>query len=194
MTFRLKSAGIIAPYGVYNLNHNIGFVNVGTSHDTAEFAVESISRWWETVGKKTFPKAKKILITCDCGGSNGNKVRLWKYQLAEFAQRVGLNIYVSHFPPGTSKWNKIEHKLFCFISKNWQGQPLIDVQTAVKLIGSTSNTTGLKVICKTDKTKYELSKKVTEEQFDAIPIKKIAPFESWNYIIKPVRKTQSRNN
>ncbi|GHU12350.1 hypothetical protein FACS1894161_0390 [Spirochaetia bacterium] len=192
--FPIEELGKITPYGVYNLNHNIGFVNVGTSHDTAEFAVESISRWWETVGKKTFPKAKKILITCDSGGSNGNKVRLWKYQLAEFAQRVGLTIYVSHFPPGTSKWNKIEHKLFCFISKNWQGRPLIDVQTAVKLIGSTTTTTGLKVICKTDKTKYELSKKVTDEQFEAIPIENIAPFESWNYIIKSVRKTKSRNN
>jgi transposase len=190
--FPIKELGKIAPYGVYNLNHNIGFVNVGTSHDTAEFAVESISRWWETVGKKTFPKAKKLLITCDGGGSNGNKVRLWKYQLAEFAKRVDLNIYVSHFPPGTSKYNKIEHKLFCFISKNWQGQPLVDIQTAVNLIGSTTTATGLKVICKTDNTEYELSKKVTDEQFDSIPIKKIAPFESWNYVIKP-RKKQNKN-
>jgi hypothetical protein len=181
--FAFEDLGKIAPYGIYNLNHNIGFVNVGTSHDTAEFAVESISRWWETVGKKTFPKAKKILITCDCGGSNGNKIKLWKYQLSEFAQRVGLKIYVSHFPPGTSKWNKIEHKLFCFISKNWQGKPLVDVQTAVNLIGSTTTTTGLKVICQTDNTTYELSKKITDKEFAAIPIKKIAPFESWNYII-----------
>jgi hypothetical protein len=125
-----------------------------------------------------------MLITCDCGGSNGNRVRLWKYQLAQFSARTGMEIHVSHFPPGTSKWNKIEHKLFCFISKNWQGQPLIDVQTAVNLIGSTSTTKGLKVICQTDNTDYELSKKVTDEEFDAIPITKIAPFETWNYIIK----------
>jgi hypothetical protein len=186
--FPIAELGKIAPYGIYNLNHNTGFVNVGTNHDTAEFAVESISRWWETVGKYTFPKAKRLLITCDCGGSNGNRVRLWKYQLAQFAERVGLEIYVSHFPPGTSKWNKIEHKLFCFISKNWQGQPLIDVQTAVNLIGSTSTAAGLKVICQTDNTEYELSKKVTDEQFDAIPIIKIAPFVNWNYILKPVKK------
>jgi transposase len=118
--FPIAELGKIAPYGIYNLNHNAGFVNIGTSHDTAEFAVESISRWWETVGKHTFPNATKLLITCDCGGSNGNRVRLWKYQLAQFAERIGLEIHVSHFPPGTSKWNKIEHKLFCFISKNWR--------------------------------------------------------------------------
>jgi transposase len=184
--FPIAGLGKIAPYVVYNLNHNIGFVNVGTSHDTAEFAVESISRWWETVGKHTFPNAAKLFITCDCGGSNGNRLRLWKFQLAQFSERVGLEIHVSHFPPGTSKWNKIEHKLFCFISKNWQGKPLIDIQTAVNLIGSTTTTTGLKVICQTDNTKYELSKKVSDEQFNKLPITKISPFESWNYIIKNI--------
>jgi transposase len=182
--FPMAELGKIAPYGIYNLNNNTGFVNVGTSHDTAEFAVKSIERWWKIIGKHTFPNATKLLITCDCGGSNGNKVKLWKYQLSQLSKRIGIDIHVSHFPPGTSKWNKIEHKLFCFISKNWQGQPLIDVETAVKLIGSTTTTTGLKVICKSDKTEYELSKKVTDEQFDAIPIKKIGPFESWNYILK----------
>jgi hypothetical protein len=110
--FPIAELGKIAPYGVYNLNHNTGFVNVGISHDTAEFAVESLSRWWETVGKPTFPKAKKLLITCDCGGSNGNRLRLWKYQLAQLLARMYLEVHVSHFPPGTSKWNKIEHKLF----------------------------------------------------------------------------------
>jgi hypothetical protein len=182
--FPIAELGKIAPYGIYNLNHNTGFVNIGTSHDTAEFAVESISRWWETVGKNTFPNAVKLFITCDCGGSNGNKVRLWKYQLAQFSGRVGLEIHVSHFPPGTSKWNKIEHRLFCFISKNWQGKPLIDVQTAVNLIGSTSTAAGLKVICRADYNEYELSKKVTDEQFNAIRLTTIAPFGSWNYILK----------
>jgi hypothetical protein len=182
--FPIAELGKIAPYGIYNVNHNTGFVNVGTSHDTAEFAVKSIARWWNTVGKHTFQNATKLLVTCDCGGSNGNRVRLWKYQLSQLAKRIGIDIHVSHFPPGTSKWNRIEHKLFCFISKNWQGQPLIDVQTAVNLIGSTSTTTGLKVICKSDKTEYQLSKKLTDKQFNAIPIKKITPFESWNYILK----------
>jgi len=111
--FPLKELGKITPYGVYNLNHNIGFVNVGTSSDTAEFAVESISRWWEAVGKHTFPEATKLMITCDCGGSNGYKTRLWKFQLSQLAKCIGLEIHVSHFPPGTSKWNKIEHRLFC---------------------------------------------------------------------------------
>jgi transposase len=182
--FPISELGKISPYGVYVLNSNVGFVNVGTSHDTAEFAVESISRWWEVVGKYSFPKAKKLFITCDGGGSNGSRVRLWKYQLGQFANRTGLKIHVSHFPPGTSKWNKIEHKLFCFISKNWQGKPLIDVQTAVELIGATTTTTGLKVICQSDDTEYELSKKVTDEQFNSLKIVKIAPFENWNYIIR----------
>jgi hypothetical protein len=138
-------------------------------------------------GKHTFPNAKELLITCDCGGSNGKRVRLWKFQLAQFSERVGIEIHVSHyphFPPGTSKWNKIEHKLFCFISRNWQGKPLVDVQTAVNLIGSTTTTTGLRVICQTDNTEYELSKKVTDEQLKALPIIKSAPFESWNYMVK----------
>jgi hypothetical protein len=184
--FPIAELGKIAPYGVYNLNYNIGFVNVGTSRDTAEFAVESIARWWETVGKHTFPKATKLLITCDCGGSNGNRVRLWKSQLVQLSKRVGLEIHVSHFPPGTSKWNKIEHKLFCFISKNWQGKPLVDVQTAVNLIGSTTTAAGLKVICQADNAVYELSKKIANEEFDALPIVKISPFESWNYMVKRI--------
>jgi hypothetical protein len=179
--FPIEELGKIAPYGVYNVNNNIGFVNVGTNHDTSEFAVESISRWWEVLGRHTFPNAKTLYITCDSGGSNGNRVRMWKYQLQQFSDRTGLEIAVSHFPPGTSKWNKVEHRLFCYISKNWQGQPLIDVQTAVDLIGSTRTTTGLKVICVRDDTEYKLAKKVSDEDFAKINIEKIAPFESWNY-------------
>ena len=144
--FPIKELRKIAPYGVYNLNYNIGFVNVGTSHDTAEFAVESISRWWECVGKHTFPKATKLLITCESGGSNGYRTWLWKYQISQLAKQINLEIHVCHFPPGTSKWNKVEHRLFCYISRNWQGKPLISVEAAIKLIGSTTTTTGLKVI------------------------------------------------
>jgi transposase len=184
--FPIKELGKIAPYGVYNLNHNIGFVNVGTSRDTAEFAVESISRWWEAVGKHTFPNATRLLITCDCGGSNGNRTRLWKYQLSQLAKRVGFDIHVCHFPPGTSKWNKVEHRLFCYISKNWQGKPLVSVETAIDLIGSTTTATGLKVICQRDDNVYELAKAVSDEDFESINIEKIAPFESWNYCLKSV--------
>ena len=123
--FPIEELGKISPYGIYNLNNNTGFVNVGTSHDTSEFAVESISRWWEVVGKHTFPDSKRVYINCDSGGSNGYRRRMWKYQLQQFADRTGLAVEVSHFPPGTSKWNKVEHRLFCFISKNWQGKPLL---------------------------------------------------------------------
>ena len=149
-----------------------GGVNIGTSHDTSEFAVESLSRWWESVGKRTFPHAKTLYITCDCGGSNGNRARTWKYQLQQFADRTRLEIQVSHFPPGTSKWNKIEHRLFCHISKSCQGKPLVDVQTAVDLIGATQTTPGLKVVCVRDDTRYELAKKVSDEKFASIHLKK----------------------
>jgi hypothetical protein len=183
--FPIAELGKIAPYGIFNINNNIGFVNVGTSHDTSEFAVESISRWWENVGKHTFLKATKLYITCDCGGSNGNKVRMWKYQLQQFADRTGLEIQVSHFPPGTSKWNKIEHRLFCFITKNWQGQPLVDVKTAVALIGSTKTKSGLKVFCVRDDTDYALARKVSDEDFSQISLELIQPYGTWNYCIRP---------
>jgi len=184
--FPIEELGKIAPYGVYNLNHNVGFVNVGTSRDTAEFAVESISRWWEAVGKHTFPYATKLMITCDCGGSNGYRTRLWKFQLNQLAKRIGLEIHVCHFPPGTSKWNKVEHRLFCYISKNWQGKPLVSIERAINLIGSTTTSTGLKVICQRDDTVYELAKAVSDEEFKSINIDKIAPFENWNYMFKIV--------
>ena len=183
--FTIEELGKISPYGVYNVNHNIGFVNIGTSHDTSEFAVESISRWWETVGKHTFPDCGRIYLNCDSGGSNGYRIRMWKYQLQQFADRTGLEIEVSHFPPGTSKWNKVEHRLFCYISKNWQGKPLVDVQTAVNLIGSTRTTSGLEVICVRDDTEYQLAKKVSDKVFKSIKIDKMPPFESWNYKILP---------
>ena len=181
--FPVEELGKISPYGIYTVNNNMGFVNVGISHDTNEFAVESISRWWEAVGKHTFPHAKKLYITCDCGGGNGCKDRMWKFRLQQFVNRTHLEVNVSHFPPGTSKWNKVEHRLFCYIAKNWQGKPLIDIQTAVDLIGSTRTNTGLRVICVRDNTKYELAKKVPDKDFESINIIRIAPFEYWNYRI-----------
>jgi hypothetical protein len=183
--FPIEELGKIAPYGVYNVNSNVGFVNVGTSRDTSEFAVESISRWWETVGKHSFPHATKLYITADCGGGNGNRARMWKYQLQQFANYTGLEIHVSHYPPGTSKWNKVEHRLFCYISKNWQGKPLVDVQTAIDLIGGTKTTAGLRVICVRDDTEYELAKKVSDDDFESIILVDIPPLISWNYRILP---------
>jgi len=181
--FPIEELGKIAPYGVFCQNDNTGFVNIGTSHDTSDFAVESISRWWFTVGQYTFPNATKLLITCDCGGSNGYRTRLWKLRLSQLAQRIGIDIYVCHFPPGTSKWNKVEHRLFCYISKNWQGKPLISVETAINLIGSTTTAKGLKVTCQRDDTVYELAQTVSDEDFYSIPLGKIPPMESWNYVL-----------
>jgi len=186
--FPIEELGKIAPYGVYTLNNNTGFVNVGTSKDTSEFAGESITRWWEIVGKHTFSNSTKIYINCDCGGSNSNRAHMWKYQLQQFANHTGLEVEVSHFPPGTSKWNKVEHRLFCYISKNWEGKPLVDIETAIDLIGSTRTTTGLEVICVRDDNVYELRRKVSEEDYEAILIDKIAPFEAWNYKILPQHK------
>jgi hypothetical protein len=180
--FPIEELGKIAPYGIFCQNDNTGFMNVGTSHDTADFAVESISRWWNCVGKHTFPNATKLLITCNCGGRNGYRNRLWKYRLSQLSELTGLEIHVCHFPPGTSKWNKVEHRLFCYISKSRQGKPLVSVETAVNLIGSTTTRTGLKVICQRDDTVYELAQSVSDEDFEAINIDKIPPRETWNYL------------
>ena len=137
--------GKVAPYGVYVINNNTAYVNLGTSHDTSAFAVESIRRWWNIIGKSTFPNSTRLYINCDGGGSNGWRVRLWKYELALLAEEISTEIHVSHFPPGTSKWNKIEHRLFCFITKNWAGKPLIDINTTVNLISSTKTEKGLRI-------------------------------------------------
>ena len=157
--FPLPELGKVSPYGVYVLNNNTGFVNLGLSHDTPEFAGESVAQWWRCVGKHTFPDAKRLYITCDSGGSNGCRIWLWKHYVQELANETQMEIHVSHFPTGTSKWNKVEHRLFCYISKNWQGQPLIDVETVVNLIGSTTTEKGLSVICRVDENHYEPGKK-----------------------------------
>jgi transposase len=153
-----KKLGKATPYGVYDINRNEGYVNVGIDHDTAEFAVESIRRWWQHLGKKLYPKAKHIFITADGGGSNGSRNRLWKYSLQELADETGLTIHVSHFPPGTSKWNKIEHRLFNHISMNWKGQPLTSLEVIINLIGNTTTQTGLKVYAMEDKNKSPTKK------------------------------------
>jgi hypothetical protein len=183
--FPIKEPGEIAPYGVYNASNNAGFVNTGMNHDTGGFAVESISRRRETPGKHTFPNAEKLYITCDCGGSNGNRVKMWKYRLQQFANRTRLEVVVSRFPPGISKWNKVEYRLFCYITKNWQGKPLIDVQTAVGLIEPTRTTTGLTVICVRDDTEHVLARKVSDEDLATINPVKTTPFETWNYRVLP---------
>lgn len=184
--FPIQELGKVAPYGIYVVNNNTGFVNLGISHDTAEFAGNSVLRWWESVGKWTFPNATKLYITCDCGGSNGNRLHMWKYELSKIADITGLEIHVSHYPPGTSKWNKIEHRLFCYITKNWQGKPLVDIETVVNLIGSTTTTKGLSVICKVDKTHYELGVKISDMIFNNINIQYLN-MHQWNYIIRPTK-------
>ena len=182
--FPLKELGKVAPYGVYVLNDNTGFVNLTTCSDTSEFAVESIRAWWLHVGRVNFPSAKKMLITCDGGGSNGCRVRLWKEQLAQLAQETGVEFTVCHFPPGTSKWNKVEHRLFCYISKNWEGKPLIDIPTVVNYIQNTRTKTGLKVDCRVDEREYCKGKKVSNEQFENIDLAPLGEFEKWNYTIR----------
>ncbi len=173
------------PYGVYDLGRNSGFVNVGTDHDTGAFAVASIRGWWRSEGRRLYPSTKKLLITADGGGSNGYRLRLWKVELQKLANKTGLSIQVCHFPPGTSKWNKVEHRLFSFISSNWRGEPLKDYETVVKLISKTTTAKGLKVRCRLDRRKYPTGRKVTVEEMNEVNMKRDVFHGEWNYIIKP---------
>lgn len=184
--FQIQKLGKVAPYGIYVLNDNTGFVNLGQSSDTAEFAAESVARWWHYIGETNF-KSKKLYIICDGGGSNGCRVRLWKYVLATIAASYGLEIHVSHLPPGTSKWNKVEHRLFCYITKNWQGQPLVDIETVINLISNTSTTKGLKVKCMVDDNVYFRGSVISDEEFETIDIERIGELGQWNYIIRGFR-------
>ena len=184
--FPLAELGKVSPYGIYVLNDNTGFVNLGTDHDTSAFAAESIRRWWDAVGKPTFPKAKRLYITCDGGGSNGSRSRAWKCELQELANYSGLEIMVSHYPPGTSKWNKIEHRMFCYITKNWHGKPLIDIETVIYLIGSTTTQTGLKIKCVVDKNEYPTGRKVSDDELEKVNIFPCEILGKWNYVIKPI--------
>jgi DDE family transposase len=182
-----EKLGKAIPYGVYDVGLNNAWVSVGVDHDTAEFAVESIARWWRHMGKKAYPDATELLITADGGGSNGYRSRLWKIELQRFADRAGLTIGVSHFPPGTSKWNKIEHRLFCHITENWRGRPLVDHETIVQLIGSVRTTKGLFVKAKRDTRIYETGIVVPDSEMDDLNIEYEAFHGDWNYTIKPNR-------
>jgi len=179
-----KNTPKAAPYGVYDIAKNEGWVSVGISSDTAEFAVATISKWWVKMGKKSYPNAKKIYITSDCGGSNSRRSRLWKMELQKLADKIHMDIHVSHFPPGTSKWNKIEHKMFSFISINWRGRPLTTYNVIVNLISNTKTKTGLEIRAELDEKKYAKGIKISDEDFKSIRIEKCKFHGEWNYIIK----------
>jgi hypothetical protein len=181
--FPIKELGKATPFGVYNIYKNQGFVNVGLSSDTAVFAVESIRKWWYAEGAAEYEHADKIVLTADCGGSNGNRNRLWKYELQKFANEIDKDIQVLHYPPGTSKWNKIEHRMFSFISKNWQGIPLVSTSVIVNLIGSTTTTKGLSIRCVLDENIYEKGIEVTDHEFALIRILNDKFHGDWNYTI-----------
>ena len=183
--FELPGLGKVAPYGVYDLAANAGWVSVGVDADTAAFAVESIRRWWQQLGKARYPEARRLVITADCGGSNGVRVRLWKRELQRFANETGLAVTVAHLPPGTSKWNHIEHRLFAYISQNWRGKPLISHQVIVQLIGATTTQTGLTVRCELDANCYPKGVKVTNAEMAALAIERDPFHGEWNYTISP---------
>jgi hypothetical protein len=184
--------GRAIPYGVYDLGHDEGWVSVGDTADTAEFAVESIRRWWRNMGAARFPNATRLLITADAGGSNGYRVRSWKVELAKLAAETGLEITVCHYPPGTSKWNKIEHRLFSFITMNWRGRPLISYRTIVELIAGTTTNKGLRVRAERDTEWYETGVKITDAELDAVPLTPHHWHGEWNYTISPTAQSISR--
>ncbi len=183
--FLSMAQGRATPYGVYDIGRNEGWVNVGTDKDTAVFAVESIRRWWNTMGRENYPEASRLVITADGGGSNGSRVRLWKTQLQDFCNEIQIPIVVSHFPPGTSKWNKIEHRLFSFISMNWRGRPLTSYETIVNLIGSTTTKTGLSVTADIDLNEYPKGIKVSDAQMRMIDLSRNEFHGEWNYTLRP---------
>lgn len=180
-----KKLGKVNPYGVYDQTANIGWVSVGTDHDTAEFAVESIRRWWKNMGSIRYPDATELLITADGGGSNGSRVRLWKIALQKLVDETGLHITVSHFPPGTSKWNKIEHRMFSHISMNWRGKPLTSHEVIVNLIANTTTEKGLKIQAELDTNLYPKGIKISDEELSKINIKRDDFHGEWNYTMKP---------
>jgi hypothetical protein len=183
--FVIPELGRAAPYGVYDVTQNAGWVSVGVDHDTAAFAAQSIRRWWESMGHEAYPKAARLLITADSGGSNGARVRLWKLELQKLADQTGLQISICHLPPGTSKWNKIEHRLFSFISQNWRGKPLVSHQVIVNLIAATTTRTGLRVRAEIDPARYPQGVKVSDQEVAALRIERDEFHGEWNYSILP---------
>ena len=183
--FVIPALGRAAPYGVYDVTKNAGWVSVGVDHDTAAFAAQSIRRWWESMGAEAYPNARRLLITADSGGSNGARVRLWKTELQKLADETGLEIWICHLPPGTSKWNKIEHRLFSFISQNWRGKPLISHEVIVNLIAATTTQTGLQVRAEVDRGKYPKGIQVSDKEFASLRIKRDKFHGEWNYTLLP---------
>ncbi len=183
--FRIPELGRATPYGIYDLTHNTGWVTVGVDHDTASFAVETIRRWWHCIGQVKYPQAHRLLITADGGGSNGSRVRLWKLELQKLADQTGLRIAVCHFPPGTSKWNKIEHRLFSFISQNWRGQPLTSLGVIINLIAGTTTAKGLRVHAELDPRPYPKGVKVSDQQLAQVRLHRKKFHGDWNYEILP---------
>jgi transposase len=187
--FKIPELGRAAPYGVYDIADNTGWVSVGIDHDTASFAVNAIRRWWQTMGHERYPKANRLTISADGGGSNGSRVRLWKIELQALADELGIEVTVCHLPPGTSKWNKIEHRLFSFITQNWRGKPLVSYQTIVQLIAATTTKAGLTVNSELDTNSYPKGIKVADAQMDAINLHRHEFHGEWNYTIKPRHKS-----
>lgn len=183
--FVIPELGKVSPYGVYDIAANAGWVNLGITSDTAAFAVESIRRWWQELGQPRYRNAEKLLITADCGGSNGSRVRLWKSELQALADQTGLSITVAHLPPGTSKWNRIEHRLFAFITQNWRGKPLVSHQVIVQLIANTTTSTGLTVTCRLDENAYDKGIKVTDAEMANLNIIQADFHGEWNYTFRP---------
>ncbi len=177
--------GKAIPYGAYDVSRDEALVNVGITHDTAEFAVASIRRWWQMLGREAYPKAKRLLICADTGGSNGNRLRAWKVHVQKLSDQLKLPITVCHYPPGTSKWNKIEHRLFSFVSMNWKGRPLVSYEAVVNLIGSTTTRSGLKVKAVLDKRQYKTGRKVADREMQALQLKRHTFHGDWNYTLKP---------
>lgn len=186
--FMTPEGGRVSPYGVYDIARNVGWVSVGIASDTAAFAVATIARWWRRMGRAMYAKARKLVVTADGGGSNGPRIRLWKTELQKFADNSGLTIEVHHLPPGTSKWNKIEHRLFSFITKNWRGQPLLTHAAIVSLIASTTTSTGLKVQCEIDRRRYRAGREVSDAELAAVNLDRDAFHGEWNYCIRPRRR------
>lgn len=184
--FESLSKGKAIPYGIYEIFRNNGFVNVGISYDTSEFAVESIKKWWINIGKKNYKNTKELLICADGGGSNASRSKLWKFYLQKFANKTGLKISVCHYPPGTSKWNKIEHRMFSFISMNWRGKPLTSYELIINLIEGTSTRKGLKITAKIDRKIYKRGKKISDKEFEKINLKRHKINPNWNYTIRKI--------